>query len=212
MSQASAVVLSSGGLRSLVATAAIVADAGPTRVAVTHLREPRNRGTRMLEMARRQAARYEVPCFIELRMPQQPGTAEADAPTEQMRTSLARSLLLVVGLAQAVQLQAGRLVWPAHSGGRFDLSGRIAEQVVLAESLAQLEQDETPPIETPLLELSDQQVIELGGHLRVPWELAWSCQLHGDKPCRVCAPCRRRHAAFDAAGMVDPIDEVVAVR
>ncbi len=60
-------------------------------------------------------------------------------------------------------------------------------------------------IETPLLELTDQQVVELGGQLDVPWKLAWSCQFHGDKPCRVCDPCRRRQRAFDAAGVIDPV-------
>ena len=60
--------------------------------------------------------------------------------------------------------------------------------------------------------VTDKQMIELGGQLDVPWHLAWSCRMHADRPCRVCAGCRRRIRSFESAGMSDPLDESASVR
>jgi 7-cyano-7-deazaguanine synthase len=212
MSDAPVLVLNGGGLRSLVATAATVADAGPGRVSVLHLSQPRHRGARMLEAARGQAAHYQIARFLELRLPQQLVQPTGLVPAEEVRPALAAPLLLVVGLGQAVQIGAERLVWPAQADTRFEDCARMAEQAVLAQSLAQLEQPRPVSIQTPLLDLDDQQVIELGAQLQVAWTLAWSCRLDGDKPCRVCDACRRRRAAFEAAGLVDPVDEALTAR
>jgi 7-cyano-7-deazaguanine synthase in queuosine biosynthesis len=62
-------------------------------------------------------------------------------------------------------------------------------------------------METPLLELTDLQLLELGTHMQVPWNLAWSCDFGGESPCMACAGCWRRHAEFETAGLVDPIEE-----
>jgi 7-cyano-7-deazaguanine synthase in queuosine biosynthesis len=112
-------------------------------------------------------------------------------------------------LGQARFQQAERVVWPAAYNGVVKAMARGTEQVVLCEHLADLEGGPMPRIETPLLELADQQLIELGGQLGVPWDLAWSCLGDGDRMCRVCPACRRRKAAFDAAGVVDAAEKVV---
>ena len=60
-----------------------------------------------------------------------------------------------------------------------------------------------------LLDLTDRQVMELGMQLDVPWALAWSCDLEGPAPCRVCAGCRRRQEHFAAVRLRDPAAETL---
>ncbi len=113
--------------------------------------------------------------------------------------------MLITGLTRAIALGASRLIWPAQANGDFDAAVRITEQTVLAKHLALLEHDNPPSIETPLLELSDRQLIDLALQLNLPWELVWSCLAPGEKPCRVCNGCRRRQEAFGGAGLTDPV-------
>ena len=101
---------------------------------------------------------------------------------------------LWIGLLQAVELGAARLIWPVQVNGDVEKASQITEQIVLLSHLFELEHADLPRIDTPLLELTDQQVIELGGQFDVPWKLAWTCQFPGDKPCRVCDRCQRRKA------------------
>ena len=69
--------------------------------------------------------------------------------------------------------------------------------------------DGVPALEAPLLDLTDRQVMELGMQLDVPWALAWSCDLEGPAPCRVCAGCRRRQEHFAAVRLRDPAAETL---
>jgi 7-cyano-7-deazaguanine synthase len=62
---------------------------------------------------------------------------------------------------------------------------------------------QAPALEVPLLRYTDRQLIELGEGLGVPWETAWSCAMNVEQPCASCPACRRRIAAFRAAGVID---------
>ena len=74
-------------------------------------------------------------------------------------------------------------------------------------------------LQTPLLELTDREMVELGAQLDSPFELSWTCFLGGDpgvpaaqrRPCRMCDGCKRRKAAFEGAGMVDTGEKPVAM-
>ena len=79
---------------------------------------------------------------------------------------------------------------------------RATEQMLLCEHLGDLE-GPMPQVSAPLLELTDQQIVELGGQLEVPWRLAWSCLGQNETPCHACSACHRRQAAFAEAGMLD---------
>ncbi len=220
------VILTSGGLRSLVATAVVLSASERPPVTLLHIRDHRyNAGVRR-EYVRRQAEHFELKRVIELELPDlwrpdgttpvadeaiTDGSASPSAPLAQPR-------ILLAALAHAIAVRASRLVWPAQVNGDFDRVARMTEQMVLVQHLGQLEPGvggpagAPPMVETPLLELTDRQVIELGGQLDVPWLLAWTCQLHPDRPCMGCDACRRRSAAFEAAGMADPATELAAAR
>lgn len=188
-----------GGIRSLVATAMAVSESDKPargRIALLHLADGRFPAARRAEHVKRHAGHFGITKLYELPL----GTA----PTTV-------SLRLAAAIAQAVELGAERLVWPAQYDGDVRLASRATELSVLVTQLAETEAEpagsQVPRLDTPLAELTDHQIIDLGGSLDVPWGLAWSCLTHHDTVCRTCEGCRRRDRAFAAAGVLDPLLE-----
>jgi len=206
------VILASGGIRSLVATAVLAAAAERQKLVMLHIKDGRANAPVRLEHLRKQAEHYRVATTIELELPHLETEGFTHEKSDDLGSPLARPQMMLVALAQAIEAGASRLVWPVQVHGDYDIIACITEQLVLLQHLAQLECPKLPAIETPLLELTDAQMIELGGQLDVPWQLAWTCTLRNDQPCRICEPCRRRHAAFEAAGMTDPLARPLAAR
>lgn len=61
-------------------------------------------------------------------------------------------------------------------------------------------------IETPIIEMSKNEIINLGNELGVPFELTWSCYRNNDIACGTCDSCALRLKGFDEAGIFDPIE------
>lgn len=197
-------ILSSGGLRSLVATA--LAMQGPEKVRVTliHILDGRDNAVTRLAYVRQQAEALGITRVSEIDLPHVFGGGQGvDAEGRPIGT-LVGPQRLMAGIAHARQAQAQRLTWPMSADGDVKAIGRATEQMVLCGHLCDLEGVPMPAIDAPLLEYTDQQIIELGGQLGTSWHLAWSCLGSGERPCRSCAGCRRRAAAFDEAGVLDP--------
>ena len=57
----------------------------------------------------------------------------------------------------------------------------------------------------PLSEKTKAQVVRLASSLEVPLGLTWSCHREGGSHCWECDGCRARIAAFEKAGVVDPL-------
>ena len=60
-------------------------------------------------------------------------------------------------------------------------------------------------LNTPLLKLSKDEIIQKGKNLNVPFEKTWSCYQGQDKACGVCDSCQLRLKGFKKAGLPDPI-------
>ncbi len=58
---------------------------------------------------------------------------------------------------------------------------------------------------TPIIHLSKEQIIKLGKELQVPFENSWSCYCDNEIACGECDSCQLRIKAFKTAGMTDPI-------
>ena len=63
-------------------------------------------------------------------------------------------------------------------------------------------------VEAPLIDKKKSEIIKIGMHLMVPYELTWSCYEGGKKPCLKCDSCILRKKGFDEAGLKDPLVEV----
>jgi len=70
---------------------------------------------------------------------------------------------------------------------------------VITERLAELE------VLTPLLELEQWQVVEVGFQVGAPFDRTWSCHEESSEPCWACRGCRAREAAFTQSGKADPM-------
>lgn len=67
-------------------------------------------------------------------------------------------------------------------------------------------------IETPLIQLSKKQIVELGVRLAAPLALTTSCYRGGGVACGTCDSCLLRLKGFAEAGLTDPIDYGEGVR
>lgn len=61
-------------------------------------------------------------------------------------------------------------------------------------------------IRLPLKDRTKAEVIELGDALDVDFAGTWSCNYDGETHCGSCSSCRKRRAAFETAGLEDPIE------
>ncbi|MEM2099322.1 MAG: 7-cyano-7-deazaguanine synthase QueC [Candidatus Bathyarchaeia archaeon] len=61
-------------------------------------------------------------------------------------------------------------------------------------------------VEAPFSNVSKSELIRIGEHLGVPFQLTWSCYLDGEKHCGKCESCLNRRNAFKEAGVADPTE------
>ncbi len=125
-----------------------------------------------------------------------------DGSTNDMLPAV-HSLFAAVNLAAAHDIDT--LVWPLQCDCDLDTISRATEITILVSQLAELAGAAAPSIQTPMVELTNQQMIELGVNLGAPWEASWSCDLPVDAHCGACDGCRRRRRMFAVAGVDDPI-------
>jgi 7-cyano-7-deazaguanine synthase len=201
------IILHSGGLRSLVATALTIENDDKTRLSLLHINDGRDNKYQRLDHVHRQAEHFAITRVHELDLPHLYGHGHGKGPEGEPMGSLVVPQLLLAALSHARFKQAGQVIWPATYDGNVKAVAQATEQTMLADQSGDLDPGGAPRIGTPLLELTDRQVVELGAELKVPWHLSWSCVGSAEIPCRACPGCRRRKAAFQLAGIIDPVEQ-----
>jgi len=196
-------ILASGGLRSLVSIGLTLANHDTVRLTLLHIGDGRDNATVRRQFVTAQADHFAIARVRQIELAHLFGHGYGRGPNGEPLGTLTTPQMLCAGLSEARWQQASKLIWPGSCNAETRALAQATEQLTLAQHLAEAEGTTMPELEAPLLEMSDQQVIELGGQLGVPWHLAWSCMGASDRPCQSCPACRRRRAAFEAAGIVD---------
>jgi len=191
-------VLNDGGLKSLVATAT-AARAAPPMLLYIHDGRPSDAAHHAMFL--KQAEHFKAGKRLELSMPH---LMHGEGESLHI-TPLARYQVLTAAVGQAARLGARRLIWPVRVGDAFDAISQIAEALVLLEHAAELETEADLRIETPLLDMTLVQVIEVGQQMNVPWQLTRTCVMSAGEACGRCACCKQRAEAFAQSNRVDPL-------
>jgi hypothetical protein len=170
-----------------------------------------------LERVRQMADYFGVASVATLSLPHLHGPAGGHAPPGGAdggsRVPSAGPQMLLAA-SDLVQRAGGkRLLWAVFRGNDPARSATTMEQLTLVRHLGDASTDPSfdrerdgLEVQTPLLELTLRQVLDLGARAEASWGLAWSCLLPGPQPCGACGGCRTRRRAFAEAGLVDPLE------
>ena len=63
----------------------------------------------------------------------------------------------------------------------------------------------TMQVETPIIQMSKAEIVQMGMELGAPLEHTWSCYRGGKAPCGSCDSCVLRARGFAEAGVPDPL-------
>jgi 7-cyano-7-deazaguanine synthase in queuosine biosynthesis len=208
-----AIVLNSGSLNSLVATALasqkyrpifVLAEMGVSPSArfrtaydaqVAHFKPYREHTLPMTFLAATRAASG--------------GGASSADPRQQglLAPQLVELLpILFAAASLAAHYQASTIYLGLRVGPAADDLAQATEFIQICNELLQIPCGlRELEIHAPLLELEPWQVVDVGTQINAPLEKGWSCLEVTAEACGLCRGCRVRQQAFEAAGRYDPL-------
>lgn len=214
MAKAPAVVLTSGGLRSLVVAGVAARE---QRIALLHLKDDRVTQKKNTEAYEQQVQFFkpiktwivdvgylrQMSVSVEAAGLVHSTSSDSQGPLIPMREI--QMLTIACGFARSIK--AAAVYWGCQIDQKN--SDAIARQIELNQVLNQAMEiyagDPVITIKMPLMGLEDQQMLELGYQCNVPFQASWSCQMPHERPCMSCPACSRRVRAFRAAQLNDPL-------
>ena len=212
-----AVVLVSGGLDSCV-TAAIAA--GSHTMAFLHLNYGQRTERRELQSFLDLAEHYNVKhrlatdvsfmrqiggsSLVDRAMAIPQGSAHEKNPNTYVPFRNANILGIAVAWAETLQCReifigahAAENIYPDCRPEFFASFNNLIESGTRPQTNIQ--------VKTPLIALDKEGIVRRGIELEAPLHLTWSCYDREDLACGSCHSCRLRRAAFERAGIEDPI-------
>ena len=106
---------------------------------------------------------------------------------------------LLQAVSTAASRGCARVVWPIRCGEDLDRGAEAADRALLLARLVAIDTGagEAPVrIETPLLDLTLDQLLELARELDAPIDASWWCQRDGSTSCGGCSACTRWRTAI----------------
>ncbi len=144
-----------------------------------------------LGVVQRQAAHFGVDHLVG------PGLDAGRTPPPSGPRAIGEGRLLLDALLASSQWRCGRIIWPCQGGRDLDRIAEVQEIVACISHIARLDtawRAVGPEIRTPLLDCTDEQIMDLIGASGVGLSLSWWCEGQGTSPCGGCGPCRRWQA------------------
>ena len=114
-------------------------------------------------------------------------------------------VLLAAAGAVAIANRADRLAYGAHGGDHAIYPDCRPEFVYALAKAFQLCDWHPVHLVAPLSAMHKGEIAVLGGRLRVPFQVTWTCYVGGDEPCGKCGACVERAEAFEFAHLKDPL-------
>jgi len=215
MAKANAIVLSSGGLHSLV-TAGL--GNREFRISMVHLKDNRPAAKQAADAFEKQVAHFkplkswmvEAGYLRQMALPPEYGASGTSSSSDSQANliPLRELQLLTVAAGFAQQIRATTILWGVQFDQKAtDAIARVVELQQLMNQVLELMSAESPiVIKTPLMGLEDSQVIELGYQMGLSFNLSWTCQMPGtETPCMSCPACAKRIRSFRAAQLTDTL-------
>ena len=229
MKKMKAIVLLSGGLDSTVCMA-VARDQGFEPLPISFNYQQRH--AREVECARKVAEFYNVSrhLVIDTNMAAIGGSALTDAAVGVPSGDVTRQDIPVT------YVPARNLIFLSYALGYAEVTGadhifigvnaldysgypdcrpefiQLFQQLADYSTKASVADGRKIKIETPLIQLSKQEIVKLGVRLAAPLELTTSCYRGGDVACGTCDSCLLRLKGFAEAGLTDPIAYSEGVR
>jgi 7-cyano-7-deazaguanine synthase len=119
------------------------------------------------------------------------------------------AILLTIASGIAASIGATRVGTAVHAGDHYiypDCRPDFIRSLQVMEMFAFGDMWPHVQIYTPFLKIPKGDIVRIGTHLGVPYNLTWSCYEGGDKHCGKCGTCVERREAFQLAGVPDPTE------
>lgn len=133
-----------------------------------------------------------------------PGGAD-NSTGERQAGPFQSTWMLLQAASAAASRGCGRVLWPIRSGEDLDAGAEAADRALLISRLISIDSaaGENPVrIETPLLDLTLDQLLELAREQDAPLEASWWCQRDGSTPCGGCSACTLWRTAIARSRML----------
>ncbi len=128
--------------------------------------------------------------------------------TQPIIVPFRNAIFLSVAVAYAVSIGAAEVFYGAQGSDETFYPDCRKEFYESFENAARLGTGAEIRIEAPFNNLQKSEVIRVGMHLGVPFELTWSCYRGKEKHCGTCESCVNRKNAFKHAKISDPTEYI----
>jgi 7-cyano-7-deazaguanine synthase len=108
---------------------------------------------------------------------------------------------IALSYAESIGAEIIIVGWNNEEGATFPDNSR--EYLESFNELIGVGSPEKIRIEAPAIDLTKEEIVELGLEVGAPMELSYSCYRGMDKQCGVCESCMRRKRAFEKMGIKD---------
>jgi len=129
----------------------------------------------------------------------------------QRNEALDDACVLMRAAAAADRLGCSKILWPRQEGPDAERIGQAVQRANLVADVVQVGAGGTSTrrlvIDLPLVDLTDQRLVDLADEGGAPMRAFQPCSAGGGTtatPCERCDGCRRWQVAFDAAGVAWP--------